>query len=95
MLWFSRGPNIFLLSNMKGSTGQSVDQTTRAFSSGSTLPGDQSGEQVVRIVESSPCFLPKAQELHEMYGRLVDPIPLISGLLCVCKNTARRENKHV
>lgn len=79
MLCFSRGPNICLLSNMKGSTGQSAGETTRAFSSGSTQPGDQSGEQVVRIVESSPCFLPKAQELHQMYGHLVDPVPLISG----------------
>lgn len=79
MLRLSRGPNICLLSNTKGSTGQSADDTTSAFSSGSTQPGDQSGEHVVRIVELSPSFLPKAQELHQMYGHLVDPVPLISG----------------
>lgn len=58
----NRGPNIYLLFTLKGSTVPAVGETTRESSAESTQPGNKSGEQVVlRTVESSPCFLFKAQ----------------------------------
>lgn len=57
----NRSPNMNLLFTLKGSTVPAVGETTRESSAKPTQPGDKSGEQVVlRIVESSPCFLFKA-----------------------------------